>query len=58
MLYIQKPVKSIKELRWLIFEYLRIDEDGFGQLDFEKLSELSELYPCHNLRILKRCWLI
>ncbi len=52
MLYILSPVKNQKELKELLFENLRIDEDLFKNLDLNKLIELSSNYHSTNNKIL------
>jgi len=52
-LYTLSPVHNKKELKELLFEDLRIDEDEFKKLDKESLQQLCDLYHCTNLKILK-----
>lgn len=52
MLYISKPARSIKELKHLIFDSLRIDEYEFYSLCRDDLLFLSKLYKCTNLKLL------
>lgn len=54
MLYKLKPVKNQKELIYLLFDDLRIDEDMFWELDKESLMSLCDLYGCTNLKLLKK----
>ena len=51
-LYTLSPVKNIKELKKLIFEDLRIDEDGFDELNKKDILELAPLYHSTNLNLL------
>ncbi|MGM0436605.1 MAG: type IV toxin-antitoxin system AbiEi family antitoxin domain-containing protein [Bacillota bacterium] len=53
-LYIASPQTSMKKLKDLIFENLRIDEESFYELDFERLLLLCDKYPSTNLKLLKR----
>lgn len=53
-LYKERPVNSIKALRALMFEDLRIDEGAFNQLDKDKLFSLAALYSKKNLQLLTR----
>lgn len=54
LLYTEQPMPSFEFFERLLFQDLRIDEDGFDKLDFKKLKELSTLYPGRNLRFLKQ----
>ena len=53
-LYTLKPVKNKKELKTLLFEDLRIDEDEFNKLDKQVLLDLCPLYKSTNLNILRK----
>ena len=53
-LYKQKPVGSVKQLRALLFENLRIDETEFAKLDRETLLFLCPLYRKKNLNFLAK----
>lgn len=53
-LYKERPVGSVKALRALMFEDLRIDADLFSQLDKDKLFSLAALYSKKNLQLLVR----
>lgn len=53
-LYTMKPVNNKKEMLFLLFNELRIDETKFKELDKIILLELCDLYPSTNLRILKK----
>lgn len=53
-LYMLKPVKNKKEMVFLLFNELRIDETKFDELNKDILLELCDLYPSTNLRILKK----
>lgn len=48
------PVDSIRQLRELLFENLRIDEDRFVELNKDDLLFLAAHYPKRNLRLLTR----
>ena len=52
LLYIKKPVTSIKELKMLIFQDLRISKDVFAQLNFEDIQFLSNKYVSNNIKYL------
>lgn len=53
-LYSKYPVRSISDLKILLFEDLRIDEVIFDELDKSKLIELCDLYSSKTLHILKK----
>ncbi len=47
-LYAVSPVGSVKALRALLFDDLRIDEGEFGRLNFDDVRELAPLYRSTN----------
>ncbi len=51
-LYSLPPTKSEKELKYLLFADLRIDEDDFYCLDFNLINTLAPLYKSTNLNLL------
>lgn len=53
-LYTKYPVRSIKDLKIMMFEDLRIDEDEFSKLNFDLISELSVLYKSNTLNTLNK----
>lgn len=53
-LYIAPPQTSMIRLKALIFDDLRIEEDDFYNLDFNKLLFLCDLYPSTNIKLLKK----
>ena len=53
-LYIAQPQTSMKDLKVLIFENLRISEETFLELNFEDLLFLCDKYRSTNMRLLKR----
>ncbi len=53
-LYISPPQTSMIRVKTLIFEDLRIEEEDFYNLDFNKLLFLCELYPSSNMRLLQK----
>ena len=52
LLYIKKPVKSIREIKLLLFEDLRINTEVFQQLNFEDIVFLSSKYMSNNIKYL------
>lgn len=53
-LYSLPPVKNLKELRSLLFDDLRIDEQEFWKLDINGLNDLALLYHASNLNLLSK----
>lgn len=54
LLYIKKPVLSIKELKMLLFIDLRINKDAFDQFNFQDILFLSSKYISNNIKYLKK----
>ena len=54
LLYIRKPVTSIKELKMVFFEDLRINRDMFEQLNFDEILFLSDKYISNNMKYLRK----
>ncbi|PKK97255.1 MAG: hypothetical protein CVV58_02185 [Tenericutes bacterium HGW-Tenericutes-3] len=54
LLYIKKPVISIKELKTLLFDDLRISKEMFEHLNFEDILYLSDKYISNNIKYLKK----
>lgn len=50
-LYIKPAVRSLEDMRDMLFEDLRIYEDGLLEMDKEKVSTLAEKYRCSNVRL-------
>ncbi|MBU1143824.1 MAG: hypothetical protein KKH92_09315 [Firmicutes bacterium] len=50
LLYIKEPVKSVRELKMLLFEDLRLNKDAFKQLNFEEVLFLSDKYISNNIK--------
>lgn len=53
-LYVLPPVKSLKDLRALLFENLRIDESAFWSMNLCDMAQLSRLYGATNLKLLEK----
>ena len=49
---ISQIMDNVKELEYLLFEDLRIDEDDFWQLDKELIFKIAPLYNSVNLNLL------
>ena len=54
VLYSKYPVRSITDLKTLLFEDLRIDEDLFMKLDFDFIIKISSLYHSNTLLTLAK----
>ena len=54
LLYSKYPVRSIKDLKILLFEDIRIDEDEFLKMDAEFMKEIAPLYHSNSLHVLKK----
>jgi predicted transcriptional regulator of viral defense system len=54
LLYIKEPVRSIKELKMVLFDDLRINKDAFGQLNFDDILFLSYKYISNNMKYLRK----
>ncbi|MBO5356912.1 MAG: hypothetical protein J6A95_04010 [Clostridia bacterium] len=53
-LYTISPVRSIKGLKQLLFEDLRIDEDAFNALNKDDILKIAPLYHSTNLNLLAK----
>lgn len=53
-LYSKYPVRTIKDLKILLFDDLRIDEDLFMKLDFDFIIKISSLYHSNTLLTLRK----
>ena len=53
-LYTISPVGSVKAMRALLFEDLRVDENDFWQLNLDDIKQLAPLYKSTNLRYLMK----
>ena len=51
-LYTISPIKNFKELKQLLFEDLRIDEEKFGALNIKNIEEISKSYHSTNVDLL------
>ncbi len=54
MISVVSPRKSMKEIQYLLFDDLRIDEVIFDELDKNKMIELCDLYNSTSLNYLKK----
>lgn len=53
-LYTLSPLANMADLKQLLFEDLRIDEQEFDKLNRGTLIELAEKYRCTNLKLLAK----
>ena len=51
-LYTYEPCSNQKELRSLLFDFLRIDEDVFFELDLKLMMEIAQYYHTKNSKLL------
>ncbi len=49
VLYCKYPVRSIKDIKIMLFEDLRIDEEEFSKLDFDFIKQIAPLYHSNTL---------
>ena len=54
ILYSKYPVRSIKDLKILLFKDIRIDENEFFKMNFEFIKEITPLYHSNSLNVLKK----
>lgn len=54
LLYTKKPVTSVKALKMLLFEDLRINKEVFHQLSVQDIMFLSTKYLSNNIKYLKK----
>ena len=54
ILYSKYPVRSIKDLKILLFDDLRIDENEFYKLDFDFIIEIAPLYHSNSINTLAK----
>jgi predicted transcriptional regulator of viral defense system len=50
-LYKMPPMGDVDQLRVLMFEDLRFDDEDIAKLDYRTVTELSERYGCKNIRL-------
>lgn len=54
LLYSKYPVRSIKDLKTLLFEDMRIDENELLKMDIEFINEIAPLYHSNSLNVLTK----
>ena len=54
LLYSKYPVRSTKDLKTLLFEDMRIDENEFLKMNVEFIKEIAPLYHSNTLNVLKK----
>ena len=54
LLYSKYPVRSIKDLKTLLFEDMRIDENEFLKMNVKFIKEIAPLYHSNTLNVLKK----
>jgi len=53
-LYSMPPVTSVKDMKKMLFEDLRIDEDDFSRLNFDDILQIGNGYHSNNLKYLMK----
>lgn len=53
-IYTLSPLNNYSNLENMLFNDLRIDEEGFYKLDVKKIEKLSKLYHSKNIELLAR----
>lgn len=53
-LYTISPAHSIKELKALLFENLRVDENEFAKLNMQEILKIAPLYHATNVSLLAK----
>lgn len=53
-LYSKKPIRTITDLRVLLFDDLRVDEEEFNKLDFDFIRSIAKYYRSNTLLILDK----
>lgn len=53
-LYSLKPLNTLENLKCMLFNDLRIDEELFYKLDYNKIEKLSRLYHSTNVILLEK----
>lgn len=51
-LYTLAPLQNLQDIKLLLTEDLRIDEDDLKNLNLDDIQKLSELYHCKNVTLL------
>jgi predicted transcriptional regulator of viral defense system len=54
LLYTKKTVTSIKELKMVLFDDLRINRDMFEQLNYDEILFLSDKYISNNIKLFRK----
>ena len=54
LLYSKYPVRSIKDLKTLLFEDMRIDENDILKMNVEFIKEIAPLYHSNSLNVLTK----
>ena len=52
LIYRTPGIKSLEQLRYFLFEEMRIDEGMFREFDFSKLEEISKVYKKKSVNML------
>lgn len=52
LVYRTPGIRTLEKLRFFLFEEMRVDEELFRQLDFEKLKEIATVYKKQSVRLM------
>lgn len=47
-------IRTIEQLRYFLFEEMRVDEEIFRDLDFQKLEEIADVYNKKSVKLIGR----
>ena len=53
-LYVMPPVTGVRDIRRMLFDDLRINEEAFAKLDAESIFQIGDRYRSNNLKYLIR----
>jgi predicted transcriptional regulator of viral defense system len=52
LVYRTPGIRTLEKLRFFLFEEMRVDEELFRELDFEKLREIANAYKKQSVRLM------
>jgi len=54
LVYRTPKIRSVEQLRYYLFEEMRVDESMFRNLDFRKFEEIAQIYDKNSVYMLSR----
>lgn len=54
LVYRTSGIRTLEQLRYYLFEEMRVDETMFRELDFHKLDEISKAYNKHSVNMMTK----